>query len=170
MSHADVSPEGVESHPADGPLAQAVDRWGDGDVEGARAALERNTARWPDHAESFLILGILLMEQGEDARAEQALAEAARLSPGEGAVRFRHAESLALVGRFDEAVGELATAIEMSPEEAKPYLALSRMLAASGQRPLAVQVLEGGLVATGGDERLREEVARLRPSESAPGA
>jgi len=104
----------------------------------------------------------VLLQQEDDANAERALAEAVRLAPNEGVIRFRHAEALTQLGRFDEAVSALLASIEASPAEARPYLALARMLEASGQHERAIAVLESDLAAMTRDPRLQEEATRIR--------
>jgi Flp pilus assembly protein TadD len=105
---------------------------------------------------------MVLLQQEDDANAERALAEAVRLAPNEGVIRFRHAEALTQLGRFEEAVSALVASIEASPTEARPYLALARMLEASGQHERAIAVLECELAAMTQDVRLQEEAARIR--------
>lgn len=146
-------------------LAEAVRLWHSGEVDVAQTELEAMTVRWPDQAESFLYLGMILLERQDDAHAERALAQAARLAPDEGVVHFRHAEALAQLGRFEEAVSALLLAIESSPLEPKPYLALARMLESSGQHERAISLLEDAL-GSAPIERLQEEIDRIRGVES----
>ena len=69
---------------------------------------------------------------------------------------------LAKLGRFEECVKELGAAVELSPGEASPYLALARILETSGQSEQALRVWSGGLAALPGQAQLIEEVRRMR--------
>ncbi len=162
VTHASDERVFPDTSQAESELAEAMTLWQAGHAEDARVALSAMTMRWPEHAEPFLYLGMVLLQQEDDANAERALAEAVRLAPNEGVIRFRHAEALTQLGRFEEAVSALVASIEASPTEARPYLALARMLEASGQHERAIAVLECELAAMTQDVRLQEEAARIR--------
>jgi len=162
VTHASDERVFPDTSQAESELAEAITLWQAGHAEDARVALTAMTMRWPEHAEPFLYLGMVLLQQEDDANAERALAEAVRLAPNEGVIRFRHAEALAQLGRFDEAVSALLASIEASPAEARPYLALARMLEASGQHQRAIAVLESELAVMTQDMRLQEEATRIR--------
>lgn len=162
VTHASNERVFPDTSQAESELAEAMTLWQAGHAEDARVALTAMTMRWPEHAEPFLYLGMVLLQQEDDANAERALAEAVRLAPNEGVIRFRHAEALAQLGRFDEAVSALLASIEASPAEARPYLALARMLEASGQHQRAIAVLESELAVMTQDMRLQEEATRIR--------
>lgn len=147
---------------SDDDLAEAIGVWQAGELERARTALQHVVNRRPDWAEAFLFLGMVQLELQDDAQAERTLAEAARLAPHEGVVHFRHAEALSHLGRFDEAVDALLRAIEQNPGEAKPYLALARVLGAGGERQAAIDVLAAGVAMLPADERLQEALVQIQ--------
>jgi len=148
----------------DAAVDAAVALWRDGQHGEAGARLEALAAAWPQRADPLLLLGMLLLEQQDDENAERALAEAVARAPDDGVVHFRHAEALAQCGRFDEAAWALTQAIERSPREARPYVALARLLAVGGQRPRALVVLEAGQGLAEPADLLLSELARLGPS------
>lgn len=145
----------------------ANELWSSGRLSEARGALEGIAATWPRRADPLLLLGMVLLAQQEDERAEQVLAEAVRWAPDDGVVWFRHAEALALRGRFDRAIPALTAAIERSPEEARPYIALARLLDAGGQRSQATAVLEMGREVVVASALIEEELRRRRSTAQA---
>jgi len=111
-------PVAAEGHQATRILADlARCRKAAGDLDEAQRLLERARVRRP---ESFLInfeLGSLLAQRGQVVQAVPLLVEAARANPFDYAVHVNLGLCFGLLGRLNEALGELRRAAALQPEE-----------------------------------------------------
>jgi tetratricopeptide (TPR) repeat protein len=89
-------------------------------------------------AEGYLEIGL----------ARQALAELQSLGSeagGDGRVGYLRGEALRELGRYDEAITDLESAVSILPDEIPPYLALAWCYKRTDQLPLAIEMLERAL-------------------------
>jgi predicted Zn-dependent protease len=98
----------------------------------------------PDNLLAAQILGAARLMQGRAAEAIPPLQSAARRST-DPATETYLAKALALVGRRDEALGQLRTAISRRPPFSQAFLELGDQLGEAGRFDEAGQVFEAGL-------------------------
>lgn len=107
-------------------------------------------------AESWAALGALALELEDPGRAETFLGEAARRAPGQSGVHEARGLALVILGRGEEAVRALETAVQLDPGSPSARLNLAVALAQTGQEgPARRQVAEALRLRPGYPEALR---------------
>ena len=84
------------------------------DVLSAEACL-RNALRLSPRADGWVMLGQLLMVQSRFGEAEQALSKAEAMDPLDGGLHLARGDSLAVRGRFEEALPHYERSLEVDP-------------------------------------------------------
>lgn len=153
-----------------------------GDQNGALTRLRRCTELAPDFADGWAHLSALYAAAGNQAAADQVLAEGLRHCPQSPGLHLQFAESLQNAGRLDEAIREFKTSSALRPNEPDAYLSLGRLYLRQGRVREGMAEMERALVAepgnplalgviamnaiTNGDEaeaRVRLAAARAQP-------
>ncbi len=96
-------------------LARARIAIDSGDAAGAETLLRGLTSRYPDDERPWAMLGQVLAQQGHNDQALSAYDEAARLAPGDPALRLAAAQLLHAMNRDREALDECRLALAASP-------------------------------------------------------
>jgi tetratricopeptide (TPR) repeat protein len=115
-------------------VARAEEQLATGDVESARLIATEATARFPEQAGAYAVLGRVLLAGGLHAEAEEAFFEALRLEPTYASARRLLGTAQAAGGRFDEAIASWQRwrqLPERSPEELAMQDAVDRLQAAA---------------------------------------
>ncbi len=114
-------------------VGAAVARGLAGDHEGGRRRLLEATERWPDHAGSYVALGMLALRSNDvlanAAEASWALTAARSLAPSVGCIERSLAQALAAQGEFMGALqsARAALAIDHDDDEARLWSSLMRL-------------------------------------------
>ncbi|MHB0970978.1 MAG: hypothetical protein ACYC7A_20040 [Thermoanaerobaculia bacterium] len=109
----------------------------------ARAAAERAVALEPQLGEGWTSLGsVLYLHDWKWQEAEAALRRGVELNPRYPTSHHSLAYYLGLVGRFDEALSEIAMAAELDPLAVVLYVDRAWIEATSGRRDLGLQTIE----------------------------
>jgi tetratricopeptide (TPR) repeat protein len=96
-----------------------------GDAASAAAAIERITPAETDDVEAWLRLGRLASQSRAPAVAERFFRRAAEMRPDLAAARQQFGLNLLVLGRLDEAFGELSQAVRLEPRNADSLSALA---------------------------------------------
>lgn len=119
------SPESMETE--QNRLAEASTKASEGDYEDALVLFHSILEDNPTSGEAYLGIGDVYLEQADYARAEPALARAAKLEPRSYEAQFRHGLSLQMLDRFLDAIQAYHRALTIDPDsvEANRNLATS---------------------------------------------
>ncbi|MGH7656329.1 MAG: hypothetical protein ACREN6_16885 [Gemmatimonadaceae bacterium] len=115
-----------------GILEEAQDRPSDA-REAYGRALQEDVAFYPAH----LRLGLLALTANDTASAISELDLATQLAGAEPYVRYTYGFTLAAAGHRDEALKQLAKAVELDPYYPLPYLAIARLEETRGDKSAA---------------------------------
>lgn len=119
----------------------AVARYREGRAGAALEPLRRAIALDKDHAEAYYLLGLCLRDLARLDEALDALATAARLSPGLLAVREARADVFQARGLTSRALDELNALSALEPERAERAVAVAAAQARAGRLDAAVTTL-----------------------------
>ncbi|MEE2906647.1 MAG: tetratricopeptide repeat protein [Planctomycetota bacterium] len=100
-------------------LQEASAKASDGEYKDALAIFHQILEENPTSGEAYLGIGDVYLEQSDYARAEPALARAAKLEPRSYEAQFRHGLSLQMLDRFLEAVQAYHRALTIDPDSAE---------------------------------------------------
>jgi tetratricopeptide (TPR) repeat protein len=136
----------------------------------ARAVLALETAVRinPGYAEAHSNLGSLYYQQGEPARAIPHFEAALRSKPDFLGAHNNLASALSQTGKVDQAVEHYRAAIRLQPSYAEAHFNLGLVLSRLGRNTEAIAAYAEALRLRPDDERAKNELARLRSSQSAP--
>jgi tetratricopeptide (TPR) repeat protein len=142
LAEPDVVAGGHQATRVLGDLARC--RQQAGDLEEARSLLERALARRPDSFLAHFELGTLLAQQGRAVAAVPHLLAAARANPFDYAVHVNLGLCFGMLGRLNEALGELRRAVAIQPEETRTRQLLLDLEWAVGNRVQAEALVHLG--------------------------
>ncbi len=97
------------------------------EFEEAAACARQVLARQPDHAMSYVVLGLSLRRLGKRPEALDALRTAVRCNPNSTDAHFYLGETLAEAGQFAAARTSLERACELSPDDPRPRASLAKL-------------------------------------------
>lgn len=116
--------------------------------------------------EPFFVLGRVLNQKREFAKARPYLERALTLEPDQPVAHFQLAYSLLELGQVREGVEHLKTCLQLAPVYTPAYLALSRLLEGNGNVDGAKHLLRQGLQVQPDEPELTQELARLITARS----
>ncbi len=114
-------------------IGKALNSMQNGRVDDAVASLETATAKNPDDATSFMLLGSTYLEKRDYAKAETALQRALALKPDYFGARFNLGLTQLQLKKNDEAIASLQAAVRLDPKNSDAEQALSEALRAQGR-------------------------------------
>lgn len=121
-------------------LAQILIRGGK--LEAAERLIEEARREMPDDLATLLALAAVQGQRGDNAGALEIATRASTLHPTSGAAWSSRGYSLFKLGRLDEAVPALETAVRLEPDEANGWINLGNALLHQRQIKRAVEALE----------------------------
>ncbi|OYU19167.1 MAG: hypothetical protein CFE34_06795 [Rhodobacteraceae bacterium PARR1] len=124
-----------------------------GDSAGALAHLQQAVARFPDDPRLGTLNAALLLQQGQTAAAETALAALVQTAPGFVPALSMYDEHLSATGRADQAEAMLRAAVAFDPASAQLRGILALRLEAQGKTDAAIAEYET-ILAAGGNNPL----------------
>lgn len=130
-----------KSAPA-GHLEQAQRARAAGDLAGARRLLEQELAENPKNGRAALVLGEVMLDQGEVEPAEKLLRRLVEALPERPEARRVHALALLRLGRPEDALDEVRQAIARDPSDPESHRVLGAALASTGRWADAVAAFE----------------------------
>jgi tetratricopeptide (TPR) repeat protein len=122
-------------------LQQALQHHRGGRLREARRLYERVLQSDPRSAEAMHLLGTLIGQQGDLARALEWINKAIAREPGNAMFRKNAAVTLVQAGRGEEAVAPYQKAIELQPEFAEARIGLGGLLTDLGRHDEAIAAL-----------------------------
>ena len=100
-----------------------------GELDAAAQAFRRSSALEPGVVDTWFNLARALELQDDSAGAEAAYAAVLELEPARHPVRVLRANALGALGRIDEAVAELRTALQAQPDSTAAWISLANLKA-----------------------------------------
>ena len=119
-------------------LAQAFRLHQSGDLPAAVRLYQAITARDPQQAEAYHLLGVVHHQQGQSAKAVELINRAISLRPSMAPYHSNLAEAYRALGQLDRAVGSCKTALQLWPDFADAHNNLGLALSALGRNEEAV--------------------------------
>ncbi len=119
-------------------LAQAFRLHQSGDLPAAARLYQSITARDPQQAEAYHLLGVVHHQQGQSAKAVELINRAISLRPSMAPYHSNLAEAYRTLGQLDRAVGSCKTALQLWPDFADAHNNLGLALSALGRNEEAV--------------------------------
>lgn len=113
-----------------------------GQLPKAISEMERITRMFPNYPEIQTPLGLFYMESGDTAKAYGFYERLAQRFPGSPEARYYWGASLAMQGRFDEAIREFELAVALDPTYGQAYYGLYSGLRQRGDREAAITTLQ----------------------------
>ena len=142
---------------------------GRGDLEEFVEALEVQAAD-PPNGNKYMVVGMIQMQRGQDAKAVQALGKAEELLPNEALASYYLGKSLVLLGEVDQAAEAMQRAISKKPPRADTlqiFKDLGRIYQRTGQNEQALEVWGKLESLFPGDTGVKEQVAAVLAEEGA---
>jgi tetratricopeptide (TPR) repeat protein len=121
----------------------------------AIAEWERVERMFPGSIDVLVPLGSSYVDAGDTVKAIAVFDRLYRLHPNDVEVTYYHGVTLLFRQRYGEALKEFQRAIQLDPDYSPPYLAAYSVLAETGQREGAVQVLEQWVMRHPDDQQAR---------------
>jgi predicted O-linked N-acetylglucosamine transferase (SPINDLY family) len=120
--------------PAPAPLLQNALRFLEaGDADGAQLLLDTHLAKHPNDAEGHNVAGLIAQARGARVAAAEMFAAAVQLNPAEPLYAVNQAMALADLGRIDDGLRGLETALQMRPGHCDALLARALLLQRAGR-------------------------------------
>lgn len=101
----------------------------------------------PDNHEALHLLGVVLLQSGDEENAEPLLGEACRRQPDNADYQNRHGIALAALGRTDDAIAAYRRAIACKPNLSEAHNNLAIALSAQGDEQAAIIAYRRALTA-----------------------
>jgi tetratricopeptide (TPR) repeat protein len=120
-------------------LARALNLHQSGDLPAAARLYQSITARDPQQAEAYHLLGVVHHQQGQPAKAVELINRAISLRPSMASYHSNLAEAYRALGQLDRAVGSCKTALQLWPDFADAHNNLGLALSALGRNDEAVE-------------------------------
>ena len=103
---------------------EAEKRYRENDLDGALALFEQALDRDPDLPAAYYGIGVIHYTREQPAAALEPLRRAVALAPESAEYRMVYADTLAGLGRYDDAIAEYETALALSPGLTRAYYSI----------------------------------------------
>ncbi len=113
-----------------------------GDFQAALADFQDAVAAKPDDADSWLWLGVVQQELGDQAAARASFDKAQTLLGSELSLRLARAPYFLFAGQFDSAEADLQAALQQDPENPQAYYLLANVYESQGRYEDALTALQ----------------------------
>lgn len=130
----------------------------------------RSDAEKNGHGESYLLLGLVLLQRGQESEAVACLQKAEELLPEEAMASYHYGKSLALIGNADLALAALNRAVQRKPSKSDALLVLQdlgRLYQRMGRSQEATEVWKNLETSFPDDARVKEQIAAILAEEGA---
>jgi tetratricopeptide (TPR) repeat protein len=113
----------------------------------AEKVLRENIERFPDYAQSHLLLGQIhcFSQERDFGAALKEFREVVRISPSSGEGHHWLGSAFEHVGQTDDAIASYREAIRFAPEDPRPHVALGKCFVRKGWYSGAIKILRRGL-------------------------
>lgn len=157
-----------EAYSAQQQYREAITAASNGDVLGAKNAFQDILNQFPANRNAGMMLGLLTLQDGEVTEGEQLLSE--HLDPETAPATFVQAAALAQVelGRGQEALDVLSTALLARPDDADLLGLYGALLLREGRSQLGIQTLSKALELEPGRSRLMLMLAQYYTEHEQP--
>lgn len=135
-----------------------------GDLREARRMADRYVALAPDSARALYARGIVALQGGDAATAQQDFGKLLHANPSYAVAHYDLALAEERLGRFDAAERELRTALALAPAYARARFALGVVLLREGDHLAARDAFARTIVDASGDPALQNIAAAMRDS------
>lgn len=146
---------------------KAVERGGNGDLNGAIELYEQAVGCWPAHFGSWMNMGNAWLAKGEFTMAQRCYREAGKIAPNDVIVHYDLGIVLDALGKKKEAIGEHLKALALDPRHADAHYNIALVYAEMGEDRKALKHYVHYLKFSNVDDesdraRAQREIKRLR--------